>query len=86
VIELSVTVSIRVRKEVVELADRMVKLGLARSRGHAISIMIERGLKEVLKEVKFWENIYGGVEELEKQGFVLRHGGLTKLLEGDRSG
>jgi hypothetical protein len=42
---LSVTVSIRVRKEVVELADRMVKLGLARSRGHAISIMIERGLK-----------------------------------------
>jgi hypothetical protein len=39
-----------------------------------------------LKEVKFWENIYGGVEELEKQGFVLRRGGLTKLLEGDRSG
>jgi hypothetical protein len=86
VIRLSVTISVRVRKEVVELADKIVRLGLARSRGHAISIMIERGLKEVLKEVKFWENIYGEVEELKKQGFVLRHGGLTKLLEEDRSG
>jgi len=86
VIELSVTVSIKVRREVVELADKMVRLGLAKSKSHAFNIMIERGLKEVLKEVKFWENIYGEVEELKKQGFVLRHGGLTKLLEEDRSG
>uniref|UniRef100_A0A7J2U1Q6 VapB-type antitoxin n=1 Tax=Ignisphaera aggregans TaxID=334771 RepID=A0A7J2U1Q6_9CREN len=83
---MSVTVSIKVRREVVELADKMVRLGLAKSKSHAFNIMIERGLKEVLKEVKFWENIYGEVEELKKQGFVLRHGGLTKLLEEDRSG
>jgi hypothetical protein len=85
VIELSVTVSIKVRREVVELADKMVRLGLAKSRSHAFNIMIEKGLKEVLKEVGFWENIYREVEELKKQGFVLRHGGLTKLLEEDRS-
>jgi len=82
---LSVTVSIKVRREIVELADKMVRLGLARSRSHAFNIMIERGLKEVLKEVEFWENVYREVEELKKQGFVLRHGGLTKLL-ADRSG
>jgi hypothetical protein len=85
VIELSITVSIKVRREVVELADKMIRLGLAKSRSHAFNIMIEKGLKEVLKEVEFWENIYREVEELKKQGFVLKHGGLTKLLEEDRS-
>jgi len=85
VIELSITVSIKVRREVVELADKMVRLGLAKSRSHAFNIMIEKELKEVLKEVEFWENIYREVEELKKQGFVLKHGGLTKLLEEDRS-
>jgi hypothetical protein len=85
VIELSITISIKVRREVVELADKMIRLGLAKSRSHAFNIMIEKGLKEVLKEVEFWENIYREVEELKKQGFVLKHGGLTKLLEEDRS-
>ncbi|MCC6056898.1 MAG: hypothetical protein LM583_09505 [Desulfurococcaceae archaeon] len=82
---MSITVSIKVRREVVELADKMIRLGLAKSRSHAFNIMIEKGLKEVLKEVEFWENIYREVEELKKQGFVLKHGGLTKLLEEDRS-
>ena len=40
---MSVTVSIKVRREIVELADKMVGLGLARSRSHAFNIMIERG-------------------------------------------
>jgi hypothetical protein len=47
VILLSVTVSIKVRKELAELADKMIKLGLAKSKSHAFNIMIERGLKEV---------------------------------------
>jgi len=76
-----VTVSIKVRKELVELADKMIKLGLAKSKSHAFNIMIERGLKEV----EFWENIYRDVEELKRQNFVLRHGNLNKLLEEDRA-
>jgi hypothetical protein len=83
--ELSVTVSIKVRKELAELADKMIKLGLAKSKSHAFNIMIERGLKDVLKEVEFWENMYRDVEELKKQNFVLRHGNLNKLLEEDRA-
>ena len=47
----------------------MIKLGLAKSKSHAFNIMIERSLKEV----ELWENIYRDVEELKKQGFVLRH-------------
>jgi len=79
--ELNVTVSIKVRKELAELADKMIKLGLAKSKSHAFNIMIERGLKEV----ELWENMYRDVEELKKQNFVLRHGNLNKLLEEDRA-
>ncbi len=82
---MSVTVSIKVRKELVEVADKMVKYGIARSRSHAFNIMIERGLSSVLKEVEFWDRIYEGVEELKRSNYRVRHGGLTKLLEEGRS-
>ncbi|MEM3974713.1 MAG: hypothetical protein QW320_10130 [Ignisphaera sp.] len=36
--------SIRVRRELVELADKMVKYGIARSRLHAFNIVIREGL------------------------------------------
>lgn len=78
------TVSIKVRGELAELADKMVKYGIARSRSHAFNIMIEKGLAEVLKEVEFWEGVYRRVEELERQGFRLRHGGLSELLSKER--
>jgi len=55
---MSVAVTIKVRRELVELADRMVELGLARSRSHAFNLMIEKGLRSVVEEVERWENIY----------------------------
>ncbi|MGY0287398.1 MAG: hypothetical protein ACUX7D_01330 [Candidatus Methanodesulfokora washburnensis] len=82
---MSISVSIKVRRELVELADKMVRYGIARSRSHAFNIMIEKGLSEVLKEVENWEDIYKRAEEMEKQGFKLRHGGLSKLLEEERN-
>jgi len=79
-----VTVSVKVRKDVLELIDKMVRYGLARSRSHAINILIERGLKEIRSEIEFWEKVYRDVEEFEKQGYVVRHGLLNKVLEEDR--
>jgi hypothetical protein len=75
------TVSIRVRREVVELANKMVRYGLARSRSHAFNILIERGLSEVVKEVGFREEVYRDVEELEKSGLKISHDGLNRLLD-----
>jgi len=80
----SVSVSIKIRRELVELADKMVRYGIARSRSHAFNIMIEKGLDEALKEVEYWDSVYRRVEELERQGFKLRHGNLSKLLEEGR--
>jgi hypothetical protein len=81
---MSVTVTIKVYRELVELTDKMISYGLAKSRSHAFNIMIEKGLKEVLGEVEYWDNVYKKVEELKKQGFKLRHGGLSRMLEEDR--
>jgi len=82
--KMSTTVSIKVRREVVELADKMVRYGLAKSRSHAFNILIEKGLNEVVKEVGFWEQVYRDVEELERSGFKIIHGGLSKMLEEER--
>lgn len=82
--ELSVTVSIKVNKELVEIADKMVKYGLARSRSHAFNLMIARGIDEIRREVEFWDNVYRKVEELERMNYRISHGGLSKLLEGER--
>ncbi len=82
---MSSTVSIKVRREVVELADKMIRYGLARSRSHAFNILIERGLSDVVKDVGFWEEVYRDVEDLEKSGFKISHGGLNRLLEQERN-
>ncbi|MGB9758805.1 MAG: hypothetical protein ACP5M7_05740 [Thermoproteota archaeon] len=81
----SVTVSIKVRKELLELADKMVKYGIAKSRSQAFNIMIENGLSKVSEEIKFWDSIHEKVEELKKMNFRIRNGNLNKLLEEDRS-
>ena len=81
---MSVTVSIKVRRELVELADKMVKLGLARSRSHAFNLMIERGLSSILEEVRLWEEASREAEEMLRRGYRIRHGGLTRILEEGR--
>ena len=83
---MSVSVTIKVRREIVEIADKMVKYGLARSRSHAFNILIERGLNSVLREIEFWDSVYKKVEEYKRRNYVISHGGLSKLLEEERRG
>jgi len=84
-IGMSVTVSIKVKKNVLELVDKMVKYGLARSRNQALNILIEKGLESIKDEIRYWDEIYCKSEELVKKGFKLSHGGLNKILEEVRS-
>ncbi len=79
-------VSIRVKKEVLKLADRMIRLGLAKNRSQAINMMIERGMDYVKREVERWEEIRKNVEKMRKSGFRIRRGDLSKILEEDREG
>ena len=82
---MSITVSIKVRKELVRLAEKMIKYGMASNRSQAFNLMIAQGLPLILKKVRFWDEVYSKAEELEKTNYGIRHGGLTKLLEEDRS-
>jgi virulence-associated protein VapD len=41
-------------------------------------------LNEVVREVEFWEQAYRDVEELERSGFKIAHGGLNRMLEEER--
>lgn len=77
---MSVSVTIKVRREIVELAEKMVRYGIARSRSHAFNLMIEYGLGRVVEEVRFWEKLHEGVEELKRRRYRISHGGLSRLL------
>lgn len=77
---MSVSVTIKVRREIVELAEKMVRYGIARSRSHAFNLMIEYGLGSVVEEVRFWEKLHEGVEELKRRRYRISHGGLSRLL------
>ena len=81
---MSVAISIKVKRELVELAEKMVKFDLAKSRSNAFNLMIEKGLEEIKKEVEFWDKVYRKVKELEKKKVRLEHGKLNELLAEDR--
>jgi hypothetical protein len=63
---------------------RWLSTGLPKNRFHAFNILIEKGLNEVVREVEFWEQAYRDVEELERSGFKIAHGGLNRMLEEER--
>jgi len=62
----------------------MVRYGIARSRSHAISLMIRHGISKVAEEVRFWEELYDCVEELKRENYKISHGDLSRLLQGER--
>ena len=81
---MSIPITIKVRKEVLELAEKMIRYGIAKSRSHAINIMIEKGLDQVVEEVKFWEDLLEGVKRLKKSNYRIRHGRLSEILREGR--
>jgi len=84
VFHMLVTVSIKVKRELVDLADEMVRFGIARSRSHAFNLMIEKGLEKVKEEVQFWRSVYNELERLESSKYRIRHGKLSELLKEGR--
>ena len=63
-----VPVTLKVRKEVVDLAEEMVRLGIARSRNHAFNIIIEVGLDEARRLVERRKTVRRLVEEFRRSG------------------
>ncbi|MCX8207441.1 MAG: hypothetical protein N3G75_06375 [Methanothrix sp.] len=81
---MSVAVTIRTRPELVDLADKMVKYGMARSRSHAFNLLLEEGMRVRQDEVRFWEELHENVNQMRRKGLKVEHGGLSALLEEGR--
>ena len=81
---MSTTVSLKVKKEIIELVDKMIRYGLAKNRNQAFNLLIELGKERIQNEIEFWDKTYSKAEELARKGFRVKHGGLNKILEEDR--
>ena len=80
-----VAVTLKVRREVVELAEEMVRLGIARSRNHAFNIMIEVGLREAQRLVERKRAVKRLVKEFMEKGVPYENLPTARDVEEERS-
>ncbi len=67
------TATIKVRKEVAELVEEMVKLGIARSRNHAYNMLIEAGLPKIIEIVERKKRVKKLVKEFLEKGLPYKN-------------
>jgi hypothetical protein len=61
-------VTIKVRKEIVELVDEMIRLGIVENKNQAYNLLIEKGVNEVRKIIAREKKVEELVEEFMKKG------------------
>jgi len=66
------TVTIKVKEEVAEVVEEMVKLGIARSRNHAYNIIIEAGLPKVLELIEHRRKVRELADRFLREGLPYR--------------
>ncbi len=67
------TVTIKVRKEIAELVDEMIKLGIVENKNQAYNLLIEKGLKEVRKIVDREKKVEKLVEEFMEKDYRIKN-------------
>ena len=80
-----VSVTIKVRREVAELAEEMVRLGLARSRNHAFNLILELGLGEARRLVERRRSVERLVREFMERGLPFDRLPTAADVEEERS-
>ncbi len=82
---MSKVVGVRVSHKILAIAEKMVRLGLAKSRNEALNILLERGAKEILSEIRKAVDVEKKVEEYEKEGGIdLGPVDLAELVRRER--
>lgn len=76
---LSVVVSLHVRRDIVLLADEMVRYGMASSRDEALRLLLEAGVEVVRRELERRKRVEELVERFERQGGI-RLGGRVDVV------
>lgn len=83
---MSRVVGVRVSQRILAIAEKMVRLGLAKSRNEALNILLERGAREMLLEIRRSMKIEEKIEEYERVGGIdLGRVDLAELVRRERS-
>lgn len=64
----TIPVSLKVKKEIVEVAEELVKLGIARSRNHAFNIILEKGVREARRLIEEEKKVREILKLVEEKG------------------
>jgi len=62
------TVTIKVNQRVVEIVEKMIELGIARSRNHAYNIIIEAGLPKALELIERKKKVNELIDKFMREG------------------
>ena len=65
----AVTITVKVNEEIAKLIEKMIELGLAKSKNEAVNMLIEYGRTEIEKMVKEQEEALKLAEKWLKEGF-----------------
>ncbi len=68
---MSVVVSIRVKKNIIELVDEMIRYGIASSRNEAFNLLIQKGIEAMKKEIERRKRVRELISVFEKQGGIV---------------
>ncbi len=61
-------ITIKVREEVLQVAEELVRLGIAKSRNQALNVIIEAGLPRALRLLERRRRVAELVERFEREG------------------
>ena len=80
----TVPVTIKVRREILELAEEMVRLGIARSRNHAFNIILEVGFREAKRMVERRRAVKELVKKFMEEGLPFENLPTARDVEEER--
>lgn len=78
---MSITITIKVDRSIAELIEKMIKLGIAKSKNEAVNLLIEYGKPEIEKKIREEEKVEELVNKWLKEGFPYKHLDTSDLRE-----
>lgn len=77
----NVVITVKVNEEIAKLIEKMIELGIARSKNEAVNLLIEYGRAEIEKKIREQEEVMRLVDEWLKNGFPYKQLNTSDLRE-----
>ncbi|QIW22859.1 VapB-type antitoxin [Sulfolobus sp. S-194] len=77
----NIVITIKVNEEIAKLIEKMIELGIARSKNEAVNLLIEYGRAEIEKKIREQEEVIRLADEWLKSGFPYKRLNTSDLRE-----